>query len=284
MMSDRFMKRAVEISVGSLSPTINWTTLKLEEFMLPQLDQQRRVAESLMAVDHTLEAQLSLAEQARSVLELRVNHLLWRGASSSPQQITPAGVIPKTWRVATYGDVTNRITYGFTNPMPTTDDGPWMITAKDVLDGRIHYETARHTSQEAYDTLLTAKSRPKVGDVLLTKDGTIGRVAIVDRPDICISQSVALIEPNPDTVTAEFLAWSLRSVRTQKKLLDDAGGSTIKHIYITKVATTSLAVPPLEEQRQIIAEVENMKLTLAITDHQVETTRALLRALVETIA
>jgi len=30
MMSDRFMNRAVEISVGSLSPTINWTTLKLE--------------------------------------------------------------------------------------------------------------------------------------------------------------------------------------------------------------------------------------------------------------
>ena len=32
MMSDHFMRRAVEISVGSLSPTINWTTLKLEEF------------------------------------------------------------------------------------------------------------------------------------------------------------------------------------------------------------------------------------------------------------
>jgi len=40
MMSDCFMNRAVEISVGSLSPTINWTTLKLEEFALPPLDQQ----------------------------------------------------------------------------------------------------------------------------------------------------------------------------------------------------------------------------------------------------
>lgn len=40
MMSDRFMNRAVEISVGSLSPTINWTTLKLETFDLPPLDQQ----------------------------------------------------------------------------------------------------------------------------------------------------------------------------------------------------------------------------------------------------
>ena len=31
-MSDQFMNRAVEISVGSLSPTINWTTLKHETF------------------------------------------------------------------------------------------------------------------------------------------------------------------------------------------------------------------------------------------------------------
>ena len=56
MMSDRFMNRAVEISVGSLSPTINWTTLKLEEFDLPPLDQQRRIAEILWAVDEVREA------------------------------------------------------------------------------------------------------------------------------------------------------------------------------------------------------------------------------------
>src|SRR6266508_4118312 len=54
MMSDRFMNRAVEVSVGSLSPTINWTTLKLEEFALPPLDQQRRIAELLWALDEML--------------------------------------------------------------------------------------------------------------------------------------------------------------------------------------------------------------------------------------
>jgi hypothetical protein len=60
MMSDKFMNRAVEISVGSLSPTINWTTLKLEEFDLPPLDQQRRIAEVLWAVDAAVESSRSL--------------------------------------------------------------------------------------------------------------------------------------------------------------------------------------------------------------------------------
>lgn len=56
MMSDRFMKRAVEISVGSLSPTINWTTLKREEFDLPPLDQQRRLSEVFWRLDISIQA------------------------------------------------------------------------------------------------------------------------------------------------------------------------------------------------------------------------------------
>jgi restriction endonuclease S subunit len=54
MMSDRFMNRAGEISVGSLSPTINWKALRLEEFDLPPLDQHRRIAGILWAIDESV--------------------------------------------------------------------------------------------------------------------------------------------------------------------------------------------------------------------------------------
>ena len=51
MQSDLFMERAREISVGSLSPTINWKTLAKEEFALPPLDEQRRIVEALQAIE-----------------------------------------------------------------------------------------------------------------------------------------------------------------------------------------------------------------------------------------
>ncbi len=60
MMSDRFMSRAVEISVGSLSPTINWTTLKLEQFDLPPLNQQRRIAEICSTIDEAISRKRSV--------------------------------------------------------------------------------------------------------------------------------------------------------------------------------------------------------------------------------
>ena len=47
--SDQFMERAVRISVGGLSPTINWKDLKEQEFDLPSLEEQRVLAEKLWA-------------------------------------------------------------------------------------------------------------------------------------------------------------------------------------------------------------------------------------------
>ena len=55
LQSDMFMERAIEISVGSLSPTINWKTLRVQEFPLPPIEEQKRIAEILWAADEVLE-------------------------------------------------------------------------------------------------------------------------------------------------------------------------------------------------------------------------------------
>ncbi|MFZ0326246.1 MAG: hypothetical protein WBP64_12955 [Nitrososphaeraceae archaeon] len=44
-----------------------------------------------------------------------------------------------------FGDVIKRITYGFTHPLPHAEEGPWLMTAKDIKYGRINYETAEKT-------------------------------------------------------------------------------------------------------------------------------------------
>lgn len=53
--SDAFMHRAVDISVGGLSPTVNWGDLKVEKFQLPPRDQQAQLAELLWAADNVRE-------------------------------------------------------------------------------------------------------------------------------------------------------------------------------------------------------------------------------------
>ena len=56
LQSDLFMERAIGISVGSLSPTINWKTLKIQEFPLPPLAEQERIVAELEAEAAKVEA------------------------------------------------------------------------------------------------------------------------------------------------------------------------------------------------------------------------------------
>ncbi len=73
MQSDLFMERAIAISVGSLSPTINWKTLAVQEFALPPLEEQRRLTRILSAVNDVEQAlrgvQYSATHITRRLLE-----------------------------------------------------------------------------------------------------------------------------------------------------------------------------------------------------------------------
>ncbi|MDB4628028.1 restriction endonuclease subunit S [bacterium] len=95
MQSDIFMDRAVKISVGGLSPTINWRDLAKEEFALPSLEEQRRIAEVLQATDR--------AENACYEAEDTLSVLLQRLIDDLMPSITTIG--PKTARLDDLADI-----------------------------------------------------------------------------------------------------------------------------------------------------------------------------------
>ncbi len=131
-----------------------------------------------------------------------------------------------------------------------------MITAANILDGKINYKSARKTDRIEFETLLSEKSKPAENTVLITKDGTLGRVAIVDKGDLCINQSVAAVTPNESRILPRFLYWLLQSPSVPNQDTCRGGGSTIKHIYISKLAETVLQLPPLKEQEEIVRNID----------------------------
>lgn len=68
MQSDLFMNRAIEISVGSLSPTINWKTMAAQEFALPPIEEQINLISAFSSVDRLLH-ELDSAQKALEVSE-----------------------------------------------------------------------------------------------------------------------------------------------------------------------------------------------------------------------
>ncbi|WP_295318881.1 restriction endonuclease subunit S [uncultured Sphingopyxis sp.] len=224
---------------GSTFKELSRGTAKLLPIDLPPLDEQRRIAEVLQSVDEAITTAQAALTANESVHRLLLDALF--GICFSAKD---------SGKAATIGQVCERVTYGFTNPMPTTDEGPWMLTAANVRHGWIDYNSARHTSPAAYSNDISDKSRPPVGAVLVTKDGTLGRVARVDRGDVCINQSVAVLIPSAKEIDGSFLSYLLQCPTGQERMLADSGGSSVKHIYISKLAELPFALPPMDVQQE----------------------------------
>lgn len=70
--SNLFMNRAIDISVGSLSPTINWGTLKHQEFMIPPKGIHAELAELLWGGDDAVESDFALKMKLQTMLEVEI--------------------------------------------------------------------------------------------------------------------------------------------------------------------------------------------------------------------
>lgn len=215
-------------------PSLTKSNLLNVEIPLPNLEKQKQIVE--------------LLDKVTSLIFLRKQQL------SKLDELVKARFVEKSkeWQAVPgqLNEFLEDITYGFTNPMPDAEEGPWKVTAKDVVNGHINILTARKTTNEAFERL-TNKSKPRKGDVLLTKDGTLGRVAVVDVENLCVNQSVAVMRCN-NKIYPEFLAMILQMPEYQRKLLEDSGGGTIKHLYITKVDKMLISVPDLVIQKDLL--------------------------------
>lgn len=231
--TDDFWSYANQHADGTMSKRLSPKLLMEYEFSLPD-ENLERVSDLLWAMERVKKAYRDLITRTDELVK--------------SQFIEMSNKWKNEYNYEPLSNVINSITYGFTNPMPDTNEGPWKVTAKDIVNGRIDYSTARKTSRNEYDKL-TAKSKPTIGDILLTKDGTLGRVAIVEREDVCINQSVAAIKCN-ERVFPKFLANMLQMTEYQNKMMADAGGVTVKHLYITRVDKMLVCIPNLLQQQE----------------------------------
>lgn len=100
MQSDLFMNRAVEISVGSLSPTINWKTMAVQEFALPHSNVQREIVQVLSAARECGEAYRAAEDALKAFLLSRTDELF-------------SGPIDDAAKLQTIGDIAE-VQYGLT--------------------------------------------------------------------------------------------------------------------------------------------------------------------------
>ena len=236
--SDYFLDATIKISVGSLSPTINWRDLKELEFDLPDMDTQRKLAEVLWSINDTMEAYKKLISATDELVK---------------SQFMEQFVIEKNWPTVTLADAFS-LQMGKTPSRDVSEywDSPdyrWISIADLSNYGNFTEDTKEKISQSAVDNT-GIKPVPKE-TVIMSFKLTIGRTAITSE-DIFTNEAIMAFLPKQTDIDIEFL----RLYLSIKDWSDDAKRA-VKGVTLNKqsIGAAEIVVPPIDEQRAFAAFV-----------------------------
>ena len=157
------------------------------------------------------------------------------------------------WEIKKLGDVCDKITDGSHNPPKRVDSSDFMmLSSKNIYNDLIHYENPRYLTQIEYEKE-NKRTDVQSNDVLLTIVGTIGRVAVVpsNHPKFTLQRSVAVLKIKKEALYSRFLMFSLQN--RLEYLTKEARGVAQKGIYLKQLKDITIPLPPLPEQKRIVA-------------------------------
>ena len=166
------------------------------------------------------------------------------------------GEIPSDWntkRIKYMATLKGRIGWQGLTSEEYQDEGAYLITGVDFFNGGINWEQCEHVPMKRWEEAKDIQIQN--GDLLITKDGTVGKVAIVsDMPgETSLNSGVLRIMP-VDGYSRRFLYWVLKSeVFWNWFNFRNAGNSTIVHLYQGDFAEFVYAFPEYKEQ-EIVAD------------------------------
>ena len=167
--------------------------------------------------------------------------------------------LPKGWEWRTINDVCNKVTDGAHKSPKTIESGKPYITVKDVNDdGIINFKNCKFISNEDFDLLVKGNCKPNKGDILFSKDGTVGKVALVNYDiDFVVLSSLAILKP-AENISSEYLKNYLLSPYFYNNAIKNKTGASIKRIVLKTIKELSIPLPPLEIQEEIVRECQKV--------------------------
>lgn len=136
------------------------------------------------------------------------------------------------------------------------DEGySYLITGTDFKDGRINWNGCHYVNYDRY--VQDPNIQVSNGDLLLTKDGTIGKVAYISdlNKPATLNSGVFVVKPITDAYTAHFMFYVLESSVFKEFLQQLSAGSTINHLYQKDLVKFDLYVPPTTEEQEAITGI-----------------------------
>ncbi len=244
--SDYFLDAAIKISVGSLSPTINWRDLKVLEFELPDLEIQRKLAAVLWSINDTMESYKKLISATDELVK-----------SQFMEQFVIGTPYPRD-ALKSYITQVRGVSYKPADLRPSlTEDSVLLLRANNIGEGRLNHNEVQYVSAEKVSKVQLIKK----DDILMC--GSSGSLEHVGKAALC-PESVEgetfgafckLIRAN-GALRPEYIAAYFGTDEYRKIIMQLACGSNINNLKNEHIDDLQIPVPDDAAQQQFIAFIQ----------------------------
>lgn len=228
------LKRIEENTFAVTVKHISTKQINSIQIPLPPLEIQKEIVEEL--------------EQYQKVID---------GAKQVVENYKPHIEIDESWEKVELGEVCETITDGSHFSPKTIPNGVPYITVRDLSDGIIDFNNCKYISEEDYLTLQNNGCEPLFGDILFSKDGTVGKTAYIQfHKQFVVLSSLAIIRVNKDIVNQQYVYYYLSTDLFIKSAIQSKTGVAIRRIVLKTLKRLLISLPPLEIQNQIVEKLE----------------------------
>lgn len=254
---------------GSAQPKLTQDALGNIIIPVPSLEEQDNIVNYLIPKLDRIDSLIAVKEKLIELLEEKrqaiITEAVTKGLNPNVKMkdsgVEWIGEIPEHWnknKIKYTSYVKGRIGWQGLRSDEFIDEGPHLVTGTDFINGLINWKTCYHISEERYNEAPAIQL--KENDLLITKDGTIGKVAIVKgKPERAILNSgIFVTRPLNASYLTEYMYWLLTSEMFKKYIKYMETGSTIKHLYQETFVNFIFPLPDISEQKRIV-EFLNVK-------------------------
>ncbi len=264
-LTDEMRHELISRSEGSVVPHLNMSDIR--SFPLPDLPPlltQHAIAHILGSLDDKIELNRQMNEtleaMARAIFQswfvdfVPVRAKVEGRDTGLPQEIAAlfpdefelveGREVPRGWGVGIADDICEKISDGSHYSPKENEDGSCLIgTVKDMDDFDFNLNSCKRITIEDYEKLLKTDCKPKSGDVLLSKDGTMGIPHLcVGHQDLVILSSIAIFRPKKE-IYSYYLYWFLKSEQFQSNLSTYSSGSVLTRMVCRDLKKVEILLP-----------------------------------------
>lgn len=247
-----------------MQPSLRIEDLQKFNLYLPNIKEQKIIAifleEEIEKIDNILKNLnnqiILLNDYKKALITETVTIGLNPNVEMKCSGIDWIGNIPKHWsvnRISNICKLKGRIGWQGLTTDEYIEEGPYLITGVDFSNGSIDWDNCEHVSEWRYNQ--APEIQIKEDDLLITKDGTVGKLAIVQNcPEkATLNSGVLLIRDKNNKYINKFLYYILYSNEFWHWFeITNLGATTITHLYQNIFAKFLVALPDIKEQQEIV--------------------------------